>query len=306
MLVEMISIGDELIARRGADRNAVSLAALLRSHGLALWRRQTVPDELDTIVDALRTAAARAGLVVVSGGLGPTSDDLTRDAVGALLAVPVAEDPEAAAAVRARRAARGLAPNPGERRMARLPRGAALVANEAGVAPGFAVEHGGTRLVFLPGVPSEFEAMLPAALAPTLPGPGAGAAGRSCAVSVFGVPESELDERLRPLERPPALRVRYGVRFPTIRVTLEAQGEEAEPARWTESEARFRALVGDAAYADGEATLAETVVAGLKARGWHLATAESCTGGLVSHLLTEVPGVSAHFGLGLVTYANEA
>lgn len=312
--VEMVSVGDELLDGRTVDTNAATLGRFLRGHGVEVRRRVTVPDDLAAIIRALDDALGVDGegprLVVVSGGLGPTTDDITRQAAARLLGVDVIVDEPAAAAIRANRAALGRPYNDGERRMASLPAGATLVHNAVGVAPGFAVARPardgvGSSAVFLPGVPREFEAMLPGALEPFLRAASGGPGQRAVTYSVFGVPESELDERLRALGEPEDVRFQYGVRFPVVRVTLVARGEAARGDAWARCARRFREALGDAAYGEGDVSLAEVVVGHLRRLGWRLATAESCTGGLVAHLLTEVPGASDVFDLGWVTYSND-
>lgn len=317
--IDMISIGDELLEGRTLDSNGATLGRWLAGRGLVLRRRVTLPDDRGAITAALREALADAALVVVSGGLGPTADDVTREAAADLLGVGCVVDEAAAAAIRAYRAGLGRPPNEGERRMASLPAGARPIPNPAGVALAFALDWtpaaGGPAhaAVFLPGVPREFEALLDPAVGPLLAaraGWAAGAVGagarRTLTYSVFGVPESELDERLRPLEVPGAVRFQYGVRTPVVRVTLVAEGAAAGDEAWAAHTARFRAALGDAAYGEGDVPLAEVVVGHLRRLGWRLATAESCTGGLVAHWLTQVAGASAVFDRGLVTYANEA
>lgn len=285
--VEILSIGDELLAGRTLDSNAAELARLLAERGQSLTWHQTVGDKEADIVAALDVAASRSALVVVSGGLGPTSDDVTRAAAARWAAVPLVTLPDA------------------DPRYT-VPASAQALANPVGTAGGFSLRRGDTSLVFLPGVPVEFVAMLPAALAALGLGEIGGESRRELVVSVFGLRESEIDQLLRPLERGANVRIHYNVRFPVVRVRVAASGAAAADPVWSALCSQVRDALGRNAYAEADCSLAETVVGWLARHGLRVATAESCTGGLIGHLLTEVPGVSEHFAGGFVVYANTA
>ncbi len=299
----ILTIGSELLRGDGLDTNSAWLGERLERLGIACVAHATCPDEQAAIVDALALACARVDLVIVTGGLGPTTDDLTRAAVAALAGVPLELHEASLAHIAALFERFGRTMSPSNRRQAEIPRGARVLTNEVGTAPAFALEHRGASIYCLPGVPREMRWLWSRYLEPELRLRG----GRPLAERTFrtvGIAESALGERLDPLEVAAGVDVRYAAEeaLGTIRVTVLAPDEELAQALWL----RAKELVGAHIRAVGSDQLAEAAAGWLTARGLTLATAESCTGGRVAAAITAIPGASRVFGEGLVTYSNEA
>jgi nicotinamide-nucleotide amidase len=304
--VELLSTGDELLTGQVVDTNSVWLMDRLWDLGVMVRRKTLVGDDRDDLDAALRETTGRADLVVMSGGMGPTEDDLTSERVAAVLEVPLVLDEPSLRTIeeRFRRFGREMTAN--NVKQAVFPRGAEVIPNRFGTAPGFAVRVGRAQLVCLPGVPVEYrglcdEWLLPRVAARLAEVPAAGL------VKLFGVPESHADHAMRPVMDDPAnAGVRFGYRahWPEIHVKWAVTGPDAT-ARAARIGAAVHAIFGDAIFAEGKDELPELVVARLKARGERVAVAESCTGGLLAELVTRVPGASEVFDLGVVAYAND-
>ena len=348
MRVEIVAIGNELLNGDLADTNTARMAGWLRLQGLAVRRAQIVPDALDAIVEAFERAARGADLVLVSGGLGPTSDDITMEAAARFLGVPLDEDAPTLARLRARFADRGcpftpntrcigLGPAPsaaGSRaaasrdpkppaagsgprpaiaeinaRQALAPRGAAVLDNPVGTAPCVRLTAGQATFFFFPGVPHELERLVHEHLAPWVAEHADVRPYRSILLKTFGKTESQVATLLADVRPDPRVHVAYRAHFPEIRVSFHADEPDAAVAAALLAVRREAALtaLGGLVYAEDEATtFVDALAARLVARGETLATAESCTGGLVAGMCTEVPGASAWFLEGAVTYGNAA
>jgi nicotinamide-nucleotide amidase len=303
--VEILATGDELLTGQVVDTNSTWLMDRLWDLGVMVRRKTLVGDDRGDLDAALRETTGRADLVVMSGGLGPTEDDLTAEAVAAALGVPLELHAPSLAAIEERFRRFGRAMTPNNAKQARFPRGAEVIPNRFGTAPGFAVRLGRAELACLPGVPLEYRGLCEEWVLPRLAArlgdvPAAGL------VKLFGVPESHADHAMRPIMDDPAhAGVRFGYRahWPEVHVKWTVPGpgaaERAERIR-----AAAVALFGDAVWGEGKDELPDLVVARLAARGERLAAAESCTGGLLAELVTRVPGASAVFDLGVVAYAN--
>ena len=303
--VEILSTGDELLTGQVVDTNSAWLMDRLWDLGVMVRRKTLVGDDRADLDAAIRETSARADVVVMSGGMGPTEDDLTSERVAAVLGVPLVLDEPSLRGIeeRFRRFGREMTPN--NVKQARFPRGAVVIPNRFGTAPGFAVQVGRAEVVCLPGVPVEFRGLSEEWLLPRL-GSRLGEVPAARLVKLFAVPESHADHAMRPLMDDPAnAGVRFGYRahWPEIHVKWSVPGTGAA-ARADRILAAVRAIFGDAIFAEGKDELPELVVARLAARGERVALAESCTGGLVAELLTRVPGASAVLDLGLVAYAN--
>lgn len=302
--VAILSVGDELLAGDLVDTNAASLARAVRARGHLTAGFRTVGDELPAIRDAVAQALAGADLLLVTGGLGPTGDDITRDGVAAALGVPLRERPELLARLESLYARRHVPVSAGSRRQAELPEGARALDNPVGTAPGFVIARDGRTLACFPGVPSELAAMLPSFLDAHLPPAGSGLSRR---LHLCGLAESELGERLADLmdhARSARHDARLGVtaRQGVLTVTLRGR----DPAALAALEGEVRARVGTLVHGEGDESLAGAVVRELLRRGQTVTTAESCTGGLLAAAITSVPGASGIFREGLVAYADGA
>jgi nicotinamide-nucleotide amidase len=303
--VEILSTGDELLTGQVVDTNSAWLMDRLWDLGVMVRRKTLVGDDRGDLDAALRETTGRAGLVVMSGGMGPTEDDLTAERVAALLGVPLELHEPSLRTIeeRFRRFGREMTPN--NAKQAWFPRGAEVIPNRFGTAPGFAVRPGAAELVCFPGVPVEYRGLAEEWLLPRVARrlsdvPAAGL------VKLFAVPESHADHAMRPVMDDPAnAGVRFGYRahWPEIHVKWVVPGPEAA-AREARIHAAVHAIFGDAIFGERKEELPDVVVARLVARGERVALAESCTGGLVAELLTRVPGASAVFDLGVVAYGN--
>lgn len=305
--VELLSTGDELLTGQVVDTNSAWLMDRLWDLGLMVRRKTLVGDDRGDLAAAVRECCGRADAVVMSGGMGPTEDDLTAEVVAGVLGVPLELHPPSLAAVEARFAAMGRVMTPNNRKQALFPRGAEIHPNRFGTAPGFSVAVGSATLTCLPGVPGEFRGLCEEVVLPRLAARLDGAPAARL-LKLFGVGESHADQLMRPVMDDPANRgVRFGYRahFPEVHLKWSVSGPGAE-ARAAAIEAAVRAIFGEAVWGAGKQELPDLVVARLAARGEKVALAESCTGGLLAGLLTAVPGASAVLDLGVVAYANAA
>ncbi len=302
----ILTIGSELTEGRIADTNARWIADRLRSAGWRVAIKLTVDDVAAEIGDALALAMARARLVWITGGLGPTRDDLTVVAVGAALGLPLREDPGTVDRIRGWYARHGRTPGPESLAMARVPAPAEALDNPVGSAPGIWLEHAGCTIVMMPGVPSEMTAIAEAGILPRLAARAAAPWLR--AYRIVGMPEGEVDRRVRDVWDRLGTGETLALQIDRGEVVLRARLEAgpATPARGEELDAAIRERLGDAVYGvDGE-TLEGHLVARLRAAGATLALAESVTGGLVAGRVTAVPGASDVLCAGLVAYRIEA
>ncbi|MSP59655.1 MAG: CinA family nicotinamide mononucleotide deamidase-related protein [Myxococcales bacterium] len=319
---EIVTIGDELNRGEIVDTNSSWIAERLTAIGLHVrWRSSTTDDVVD-MEAALRQAAGRARVVVCSGGLGPTDDDRTVDVMAAILGVAAGVDEGHQARMVARFAERSflgsppkdggaagpVSMTPNNLRQVRVPSGAEVLPNRAGLAPGFRVALRDSALFFVPGVPREMKRIFEEEIAPRLRalcGDGRATAKRTWRVAGMG--ESHVDHQLRGLLDGIAgatlhFRIAYPENLVTVVVRRPAR-EEAE-AVITALDSAVRARLGGAVYGIDDETLATVIGRRLRARGETVATAESCTGGLCGDLLTDVPGSSDYFLGGVIAYAN--
>jgi nicotinamide-nucleotide amidase len=305
LTVELLATGDELLTGQVVDTNSPWLMDRLWDAGVMVSRKTLVGDDRAVLEAALRETTARADLVVMSGGLGPTEDDLTAECVARVLGVPLEDHApsQLAIAERFRRMGRPMTPN--NLKQARFPRGAAVHPNRHGTAPGFGVQVGRATLTCLPGVPAEYRGLAEEVVLPWVAAR-LGAAPAARVLKLIGLGESAADQAMRPVMDDPAnAGVRFGYRahFPEVHLKWTVDPPDAEP-RAAAIEASVRAIFGEAIWGRGKEELAALVVARLTARGEKVALAESCTGGLVASLLTAVPGASAVLDLGVVAYAD--
>lgn len=310
----MVAVGDELLLGETTDTNAAWLGRWLARHGLPVARRWTVGDVEAHIQDAVTAALEVADLVVVTGGLGPTPDDLTRDAVASLLGRPLHEDEGILERIRKKFRDRGVDELPGpNRRVAQVPEGARILANPRGTAPGLALEAGGGRhVLLLPGPPRELQGIVEGALEELL---GEWLGGRLPPVHLrtlhtTGIPESLLSERVDGVlpEDTGPVTLAFLPDPVGVDIRLTARGvEEPEARRWFDRiEEALAPVVGPWRYESEDGDLVGALSRALRRGGHTVATAESCTGGLVAKRLTDRAGASDVFPGGIVAYANEA
>jgi nicotinamide-nucleotide amidase len=308
MQVEIITIGNEVLSGRTLDTNFAFLARALEQVSVAVGWHTTVGDAADRIGEAVRNAVERADAVVMTGGLGPTPDDVTRKAVATLLGRPLRLDDRVLEDIRALARKRGRKLSPAMEGQALLPVGAEPWSNRLGTAPGILILHDETPIVLLPGVPAEMEAIAREHLVPFL----RARTGRhidTFTLRTTGSFESRLHEKIGALPHNwPSSSLAYlpGYTGVDLRVTVSGQdrGRVTEVAKRAREELLER--VGSVVYAEGETMLEEVVGELLLGKKWMLAAAESCTGGLLAKRFTDTPGSSRYFERGFVTYSNRA
>jgi nicotinamide-nucleotide amidase len=311
----IVAVGSELLTPSRIDTNSLYVTEQLNRLGIDVVAKAVVGDDRVGLAATVRTLLERADLVVATGGLGPTDDDVTREAIAAALDRPLSEDPALTDALRRRFAARGLGVVMPEinRRQAMVPAGADTLENPHGSAPGLWIESGDRVVVLLPGPPRELKPMLAALIDGRLRERSAGVPLLRRVVRVTGRFESQVDERLAPLYRS------WEARAPAVAATILASPGTIElhlssrAASVPDVEVALDAAVsevvsalGDDAYSSDGSTLEQVVGDLLVARGLRVGVAESCTGGLVSSRLTDVPGSSRYVDLAVVTYADAA
>jgi nicotinamide-nucleotide amidase len=313
---EVVAVGTELLLGQIVDTNSAWLGEQLALAGVDRTHGQVVGDNLERIVAALELALSRADTVIVCGGLGPTQDDITRDAVAAVMGVPLVTDDDAAERILERFAARGRRMPANNLRQALVPVGATAIADpQPGTAPGLICPVGEKVVYAVPGVPYEMQEIVRGAILPDL----ARRAGtlpviRSRTLRTWGDSESGLAEKLAPhmaeldaagAAAPTLAFLASGIEGLKVRITVKADDEVTARARLDAEEAVVRGIVGDNVFGvDGE-TMEHAVGEALVARGLTLAVAESLTGGLVAARLVDVPGASTWFRGAVVSYASD-
>ncbi|MBN1140170.1 MAG: CinA family nicotinamide mononucleotide deamidase-related protein, partial [Deltaproteobacteria bacterium] len=288
------------------DTNTRAIARLLVAHGLLPERAMTIADDPAAIRETLVFLASRCRFVVVSGGLGPTADDLTTTAAAEAFHRPLRLNPEAYGMVSAFFRGLGREMSARQEKQAWLPDGSTVLPNPKGSAPGFAFQERDCLFAFLPGVPQEMEGMMRASVLPRMLEAFPQARGfRQKSFTLFGLPESEAEVRLEQLGLPDRIGVAFCVNFPLVEVRLSVAEEREEPLL-KEAALQVRNLYGDHLVAEEDQTLAGEVARLLIGAGKTLALAESCTGGWIAKTLTDIAGSSAFLERGAVTYANSA
>ena len=303
-----LAVGSELLGDRRLDSNSLTITRALARYGVVVEEKRVVGDSVERMADEIRDLLSQFDLVVVTGGLGPTADDVTRDAVALALDRSIEPDPEVEGWIRARYSDLGRTMPPICMVMARVVAGTRALRNDRGSAPGLMVEVDGHLLAVFPGVPWEMEEMLERDLLPVIAGWNPGWERVTRTLLLGGVVESDTEEKIRHLydsfgRENVTILASYGV----LRLVLSAEGEAAAArSRVDTMDAAFREVLGDDVAGVDVDGLAEVVLDGLQHRRQTLATAESCTGGLLSARITDVPGASEAFLGGAVTYTNDA
>jgi nicotinamide-nucleotide amidase len=302
----ILSIGDELVLGQTIDSNSAWLSACLTDRGIIPRYHKTVADDLDATVKALRLAVEEADVVIVTGGLGPTLDDLTRQAFAAFINKPLDLHPPSLERIRAYFKAMGREMPPSNRIQAQIPRGAEVLDNHWGTAPGMKLKVGKVLIFALPGVPIEMEKMAEHYIFPLFDR-GSGRAVVVASLATFGAGESIIAEKLAELmrrDRNPLVGTTVSGGVVTIRLRSEAPTVELAQKQLKQTVVRVKELLGSLIFSEEKQTLADVVGQAMRAKGARVVTAESCTGGLVAKMLSDVPGASAWFEGGWVTYAN--
>ena len=310
MRAEIVAVGTELLLGQIADTNAQWMSEQLAAIGVDVTHHQAVGDNADRIVEALRLAASRADVVLVCGGLGPTEDDITRDAIAELAGVPLVfrDDLEHMLREKFRRwSAIGAMPE-SNLRQATVPEGASTITPDRGTAPGLIVQLDGARLYAVPGVPDEMREMISGTVLPELRQLVGGEVIVSQMLRVAGTGESTVAERLADLfaaSKNPTIAYLASMGEVRVRLTAKAASDDAALALLAPLVDEIRARLGDVVFTDRDESLEAVVIRLLTASGRRLACAESLTGGGVGQRLTAVPGASAGFLGSAVVYTAD-
>ncbi len=305
--IELVTIGTELLLGFTVDTNSAFLATALAAAGMPVLRRTAVSDDPAQIRDAVGAALERAAVVITTGGLGPTSDDRSRETVAHLLGLPLQFDDEVWHRLEERFARLGRVPVASNRTQAMVPEGAEVLVNQWGTAPGLWIETPRGIVIMLPGVPHEMRMLTEHEVIPRL-GPRFGATVvRSATLRTTGVAESTLAEAVGTVEAqlaPLTLAYLPGLRGVDLRLTAWRMAPATADAALKAGISRLRDAAGRWVYGEGDDDLAAVFLGALRGAGLHLAVAESCTGGVLGARITEVPGSSDVFLGGVICYAN--
>jgi nicotinamide-nucleotide amidase len=304
---EIIAVGSELLTPQRLDTNSLYLTDRLNALGVEVTTKTIVGDNLDRLAAAVRLAASRTGIVIITGGLGPTEDDLTREAVAQALGRKLVYHPEIAAGIEQRfaRLKRRMAEN--NRRQAFIVEGAAVLPNDRGTAPGQWIDDRDVSVLLLPGPPGELEAMFQRQCMPRLERRVPRQVIRAVCFRVAGMPESDLDQLISPVYKRylnPATTILAGAGDIQVHLRARTSTEEEAAALLTEVAAQIEVLLGDRVYSRSGDSLEAVVGQMFKQAGATLAVAESMTGGMLAERITSVPGSSAYFLGGFLTYTN--
>ncbi len=305
---EIIAVGSELLTPYRLDTNSLFLTGELNEIGMAVIRKNIVPDDRAALREAFRQALERADLVVATGGLGPTEDDVTREALADLLERPLVLDEHVLREIRERFIRRGRTMTPNNERQALVPQGATVFPNAFGTAPGLWIEAGDHVVVLLPGPPSELRPIFHDQVRPLVERRTGARRMAHRLLRAAGASESQLDHRISPIYQ----------QYEDVETTILAtpEGIEIHLTLWSEDPARagrrieelsrrMMMALGESVFSANGETLDEVVARDLQFTGVTVAVAESCTGGLVSARLTNIPGSSIFFRGGIVSYSNQ-
>jgi nicotinamide-nucleotide amidase len=305
----ILAVGSELLTPSRIDTNSLYLTEQLNAFGIEVVSKAVVGDDHQAVAEAFRHAESRADLVVMTGGLGPTDDDVTREAVAAALDLPLEEDPAIVSAIERRFAARGLQMPAINRRQALVPRGARVLDNPNGTAPGLWMKDRDSGVLLLPGPPSELKPMFEGWCRDTVVA-GAATPIHRRTVRITGISESHAEEALQPCyetwqraQPPVSATILAAMGQIELHLSIRADAETARGAL-ARASADASAALGDDVVSDDGKALEEVVGDLLRARGWTIAVAESCTGGLIASRLTDIAGSSDYVQLGVVSYSN--
>jgi len=313
MAAEILIIGTEILLGQIVDTNAAFIAEQLAAAGIDVYFKTVVGDNEGRIEIALRQALERADFVIAAGGLGPTEDDLTRSVFARVLRRHLILNEELLEKIRQRFASRGLVMTPNNEKQALIPQNAIVLENPRGTAPGLFMRTGAKgekAVVAMPGVPSEMKPMLTQKVIPLLKElAGKSAIIKSRVIKTCGIGESRVDDLIGDLfrrSRNPSLALLAHPSEVHIRITAKAESEEAAERMISQLEGKIRERVGEWVYGKDEESMEEIIGSLLRSRGKTLAVAESCTGGLISNRITNIPGSSQYFERGVVSYSNRS
>jgi len=303
----IIAIGSEMLGPTRVDTNSLKLTAAFESFGIGVVRKSVVGDTQDQLVDEIRHSLAHSNILVTSGGLGPTEDDMTREALAEALGLKMEVDVSIVERLEKRFAARGWVMPEVNKRQANVFIGQTTLTNERGTAPGFHIEHDGKHVWVFPGVPHELEWMVATYLRPWLASITGGQSRFRRVLKIAGMTESGVEERLKPYYAAHPEPLTILATMGQTELHLAADGAESDAlALIAARESELRELFAHKIFGADDDTLEAVVGRMLTERGETVATAESCTGGLLASRITDVPGSSAYFMGGAVCYTAAA
>ncbi len=308
MIVEVVAVGTELLLGQIVNTNATFIGAALADRGHDAHYQQVVGDNLGRLSDALSLAMSRAAAVIITGGIGPTQDDLTREALCAATGREMVTSSDYENQLRRWFEARGRSMSVSNLRQAQHPEGAELLPNPKGTAPGIYLEHEGCKVFCVPGVPAEMEHLVAKEVLPRIEGDGSSVL-LSRVIRVWGRPESEVAEQLNDLyvgSTNPSIAFLAGSGEIKVRITAKTTDMETALGLIGPMESTIRDRLGEAVFGADDETADAILLALLRIKGWSIATAESMTGGLVAAALTAAPGSSDTVRGGVVTYMRES
>jgi putative competence-damage inducible protein len=308
MIAEILSVGTELLMGNIVNTNAQYISEKLCDLGVNCYFQTTVGDNHDRLVAAVETALSRADILILTGGLGPTADDLTKETIADAFGRELVLDPASEQHIHARFARMGREMTPNNLKQAMFPRGGIILPNPNGTAPGCIVEEGEKAAILLPGPPKEMAPMFDASVMPYLE-KRSGHMLVSHVVRVFGMGESEAEYRLRTLmerQSNPTIAPYALSGEMKLRVTARCKSAEEGERMMAPLIDEIKETLGSVVYSIDDQELHEVCAALLREHGATLAVAESCTGGMIASKLVSVPGISAYFIEGAVTYSNDA
>jgi len=303
MSAAVLCIGTELTRGEIVNTNASWLAEELTDRGIEVGAIETIADDRPLIVETLHRLSAKHLVIVCTGGLGPTTDDITSECVAEALGVPLVRDEASLAAIRTRMEKFGRVMAESNKKQADFPTGARVLENRKGTAPGFQVALGHAQAFFMPGVPREMKSMFGEQVAPALE-PFVKGQMFQVRLKTFGMTESAVNDRLAGIEAEHAVTLAYRAHFPEIEVKVLARGSDCPARARAAADAVIARLGLDVVYGEGDVTFAQQLGKLLVERKLTLGVAESCTGGTVGRLLTERGGASDFFVGGVICYAN--
>jgi len=311
MIIEILTTGDEILTGAVVDTNSAHIAQALKEIGLLGVRHSCVGDDMNHLVSTLQEIANRADVAVVTGGLGPTTDDITAEAASKSAGVELVLNRSALRSVEDYFRTRNRPASSSNKKQALLPFGAEPIYNPVGTAPGFTLRIEKCLFYFLPGVPFEMHRMLSDSILPsleTLRGR-RGELRRVKTISTFGLTESATGERMKGFSAEfPGIKLGFRAKFPEIQIKLYGSGKDSETIDKLMNKATESVLkkIGENVFSVEDMSMEGVVGRLLSEKKATLAVAESCTGGLISHMLTNIPGSSKYFLLSGITYSNEA
>lgn len=307
MNAEIISVGTELLLGEILNTNAQFLSVELAKLGISVYRQSTVGDNPVRLKQTLYEALARADLLVLTGGLGPTADDLTKETVADYFNLKLVRDEKSEERIKSYFERIHSATVPSNFKQADMPEGCIILDNNNGTAPGGIIEKDGKTVVFLPGPPFEMTAMYNESVYPYLRKRTSGQL-YSRELQTFGIGESRLEAILEPVmknQTDPTIAPYAKDSGVMLRLTTMALSREEADARFDPVEAEIKKIAGDIIFGYGSEQLQDAVFKLLKEKNLKIATAESCTGGMLGEFLTSVAGISPYYEMGVITYSNE-